>query len=169
MVSIAGCWAVRQAVQLGVEKTTNEWRPSGEAPRAAHRLSAAAARKPARPRRDHQRARITVAATATAATARTTARSTISGPVKDAAPVQLRHHEAQGAEVDARIQRDHDRDRKGEHPGQDRIAGQQRRGRQQPDGTTDRPRDPSSLVILVDDVTLEDPGGLEDPPDQLPD
>src|SRR5207302_9739148 len=124
-VSTAGYCAVRQTVQLGVEKTTRDGRPSGAVPGAVQSPSAGLVRKPATPRPNHQRAKATVAATATAATARTSARSTISGPAQDAASIQLRHDETQRAEVEARIQRHHHRDGKREHPGHDRIARQQ--------------------------------------------
>src|SRR5437899_12453691 len=97
-VSTAGYCAVRQTVQLGVEKTTRDGRPSGAVPRAVQRPSAGLIRKPATPRPNHQRARITVAATATVTTARTSARSTISGPSQDAASIQLRDDETQRAE-----------------------------------------------------------------------
>src|SRR2546423_8974917 len=124
-VSTAGYCAVRQTVQVGVEKTTSDGRPSGAVPRAVQRPSAGLVRKPATPRPNHQRAKATVAARATAATARTSARSTISGPTQDAAPIQLRHDKTQRTEVEARIQCHHDRDGKREHPGDDRIARQQ--------------------------------------------
>src|SRR2546430_9803359 len=70
----AGNCAVRQTVQLGVEKTTRDGRPSGAVPRAVQRPSAGVVRKPATPRPNHQRAKATVAVTVTAATARTSAR-----------------------------------------------------------------------------------------------
>src|SRR5436305_1978697 len=67
-VSTAGYCAVRQTVQLGVEKTTRDGRPSGAVPRAVQRPSAGVVRKPATPRPNHQRAKATVAVTVTAAT-----------------------------------------------------------------------------------------------------
>src|SRR5207248_5153692 len=124
-VSTAGYCAVRQTVQLGVENTTSDGRPSGAVPRAFQRPSAGLIRKPATPRPNHQRARITVAATATVTTARTSARSTISGPSPDAASIQLRNDETQRAEVEARIQRHHHGDGEREDPGRDGIARQQ--------------------------------------------
>lgn len=124
--SIAGYCSMRHAVQLGVEKTISDGRPSGAAPSVVQSPSAGVVRNLAVPRWDHQRTAMTVAAMATATMARTKARSTIeSDPTKDAAPVQLGDDEAQGAEVEAGVQRDHDGNRKGEDPGQDGVAGQQ--------------------------------------------
>src|SRR5437870_12897465 len=102
--------------------------------------------KPANPRPSHQRARITVAETATTTIARMSARSTISGTAQDAAPTQLRHDETQRAEVEARIKRHHHRDGKREHPGYDGVARQQRRGGEQQDRPAQDPRAPPGLV-----------------------
>src|SRR2546428_5455242 len=95
-------------MQLGVEKTTSEGRPSGAVPRAVHRPSAGMVRKPATPRPNRQRAMMTLAATATAASARTSARSTISGATQDAAPIQLRHDETQRDRKSTRLNSSHD-------------------------------------------------------------
>jgi len=107
--STAGSCTVRHAVQPGVEKTTSDGRPSGDSPNAVHSGSA---RRRSMRRADHRRMAATASTTSTDTRARMTARSIMtSSPVKDAAPVELRHDEAKGAEVNAGIQRDHDRDR----------------------------------------------------------
>src|SRR5439155_832162 len=82
-----------------------------------------------------------------------------SGPPKDPALVQLRYQEAEGAEIQAGVQGDHHPDRDAEHPCHCRNAGEQEGRSHQPDRAADYPRHASSLVVLVDVVTLEEAVG----------
>src|SRR5438128_2692449 len=147
--STAGCCAVRQAVQLGVENTTNEGRPSGDSPSAFHRPRTWPTFRPSTRRPDQARTASTVT-TAIAARVRMIRNRSIIGsdPAKDAAQVELRPEKAEGAEVEAGIEGHHHGDRDGDHPGEHRVK-RHEEGGEQPENATHDACDASRLVVLV--------------------
>ena len=91
------------------------------------------------------------------------------GPPKEPALVQLRHQEAKGAKIQARVQGNHHADREAKHPREHGVAGEQEDGGDQPDRATDHSGDAACLVVLVNVVPFEQAGRLERPLDELPD
>src|SRR5438552_10467434 len=167
--STAGCCAVRHAVQLGVENTTRDGRPSGDSPSAFHRPRSRPTLRPSTRRPDQARTAKT-AATTTSAIARMIRERSIIGsdPPKDAALVELGAEEAEGAEVEPGVEGHHHGDRDRDHPGEQRVE-RHEKGGEQPEGATHYACDASRLMVLVHIVALEDPGRFEDSPGQLPD
>src|SRR5204863_9097912 len=151
--STAGDWAVRQAVQLGVENTTRDGLPSGDASSADHNRAAPSMSRPPTRRLDQLRTTSTVTVTRTATTRRIRARPAMTlGPPKDPALVQLRHQEAEGAKVQARVQGNHHADRDTEHRREQGVDGEQEGGGDQPDRASDHWGDAACLVFLVNGV-----------------
>src|SRR5438270_9971734 len=116
---------------------------------------------------DQARVSTTITTSETAMLARTRTRSIIAlSASEDPALIELRHHKTKGAEVEARIQRHHRRNRHADHPADYRVAPQNQAGRHQPERPADRAGDATGFMVFVDVVAFEDARRLQDAPDQ---